>query len=133
MNESTEATDTKSTSDWSPIKKEIRHFYFLPYLITAILSPSIILYVYNFSSSNFLHSVSFYLIIGLIWPITIFAWPAPMASLLQEEEWLDLFIYSLAFVVPIVSFTVAFFYHRAYLTKKLGSKPSFLKVIDHYL
>ena len=47
MNESTEVTEAKPTSDWVPIKKEIRHFYFLPYLVTAILSPSIILLVYD--------------------------------------------------------------------------------------
>jgi hypothetical protein len=133
MSESTEATDAKSASDWTPIKKELRHFYFFPYLITAILSPSIILMVYNFSSSNLLYLLSFYLILGAIWPITIYSWPAPMGSLIREEQWFDLFIYSFAFVIPIVSFTVAFFYHRSYLTKKLGSKPSFLKVIDHYL
>ena len=133
MSESTEATETKSASDWTPIKKEIRYFYFLPYLITAILSPSIILFVYNLNTSNFLHLLSFYLIVGAIWPITIFAWPAPIASLIREDEWFDLIIYSFAFVVPIVTFTLAFFNHRAYLTKKLGSKPSFLKMLDHYL
>ena len=133
MNESTEVTEAKPTSDWVPIKKEIRHFYFLPYLVTAILSPSIILLVYDINSSNPLYLLSFYLIIGAIWPITIYAWPAPMASLVRADEWFDLFIYSFAFVVPIVSFTIGFYYHRTYLTKKLGSKPSFLKMIDHYL
>jgi len=133
MSESTEVTETKSTSDWTPVKKEIRYFYFLPYLITAIISPSIILYVYNLNTSNFLHLLSYFLIIGLIWPITIFAWPAPIPSLIREDEWFDLIIYSFAFVVPIVAFTIAFFNHRAYLTKKLGSKPSLLKMLDHYL
>ena len=133
MSESTEASEIKSASDWTPIKKELRYFYLLPYLLTAILSPSIIIYVINFNSSNYLYILSFYLMMGLIWPITIFAWPAPMASFVRADEWLDLIIYSFAFIVPIVSFTYAYFNHRAYLTKKLGSKPSFLKVLDHYL
>ncbi|MCG3218332.1 MAG: hypothetical protein KAR35_04975 [Candidatus Heimdallarchaeota archaeon] len=133
MSESTEATETKPASDWTPIKKELRYFYFLPYIITAILSPSILIFVFNFNTSNFFYILSFYLMMGLIWPITIFAWPAPMLSLFRADQWTDLIIYSFAFVVPIVSFTMAYFNHRAYLTKKLGSKPSFLKMLDHYL
>ncbi|MHA2357276.1 MAG: hypothetical protein ACXABK_00720 [Candidatus Heimdallarchaeaceae archaeon] len=111
-------------------KRELLLYYGGAYMIIAILNA--ILFSSITGSWGGIDLLFTFSVWGLIWLITMFAYPMFFMNAQQDLLALPGGLAALGWVIIIAVYTATYFLHKRLLEKKEGTKLSFRKILDLY-
>lgn len=112
-------------------KEDFKKFFLPVYIIWAIVNPLLLMspegfygVFSEFSWNAILRFVSFYLIFGGIWPLTIITYPAFLSSAEVSGNSLYLILAYAAILGPVLTFLFALFKHKKFVEERSGKEIS---------
>ena len=131
--------------------EEFKRFYGVPYVIVGFVNPTLLIFVVP-EKMPFIWIIAFYLLFGLIWPITYVTYPVFLMSL--ENEFglkfldclsnfscigsnlsfvgLNLLVYA-AFAFPIIVYGYFVRKHLKFIESIVGEPVSLISVLDRFI
>ncbi len=117
-------------------KGDFKKFFLPVYIIWAVVNPTLLLLpesyygiLISFSADKLIRIISFYLMFGLIWPLSIIVYPAFLSSPSIKENPFYVALTYFAIIGPILSFIGQAARHKKYVEKRLNKKMS----VEDYL
>jgi len=111
-------------------KKDLLKYYGGAYLLVAILETLLFTAIHgDWSFRSIILSFSIW---GIIWLISMFAYPSLITDANYEMLALSPYLSLLGYVIIILVFYIVFRVHKQKVEKKLGKKLTFGKLMDLY-
>jgi len=111
-------------------KKELLKFYGLTYLIVALLET--ILFTSIHGDWSFRTLILNFSIWGLIWLVSMFAYPMFITDANPEMLKLSPYLSLLGYVLIFGGYYLAFRLHKRSVEKRIGKKLTFSRLLDLY-
>ncbi len=131
--------------------EEFKRFYGIPYIIVSIVNPTLLIFTVP-EKMPFLTIISFYLLFGLIWPITYFTYPVFLMAL-ENEFGLTLLgcvtdsscltqnityvshllLVYLSFAFPIIIYAYYIRKHLKYIESIVGEPVPLISILDRFI
>ncbi|RMG38042.1 MAG: hypothetical protein D6732_05580 [Methanobacteriota archaeon] len=113
-------------------KEDFKKFFLPVYLVWGIVNPILLMIPKSFyglfvafSWNGLLRFVSFYMIFGGIWPLTIIVYPAFLSSPEVTSDPFYLTVTYIALVGPILTFILQLIRHKKFVEERKGEPITF--------